>query len=51
MIKQARRKAHFTPAAAALRAWHEGLSTCAAVEQYLLHGVVDGASLRGTLGG
>ena len=40
-----------TAALAALRAWHEGLSARAAVEQYLPHALVDGASARGVLGG
>jgi site-specific recombinase XerD len=38
-------------ALAALRAWHEGLSARAAVDQYLLHALVDAASARGVLGG
>ena len=38
-------------ALAALRAWHEGLSARAAVEQYLPQALVDGASARGVLGG
>ncbi|WP_051242863.1 phage integrase family protein [Azohydromonas australica] len=40
-----------TAALAALRAWHEGLSACSAVEQYLPHALVDGASARGVLSG
>jgi site-specific recombinase XerD len=39
-----------TAALAALRAWHEGLSARAAVEQYLPQTLVDGASARGVLG-
>ncbi|WP_298236062.1 site-specific integrase [uncultured Azohydromonas sp.] len=37
-------------ALAALRAWHEGLPTRAAVEQYLPQSLGDGASARGVLG-
>jgi site-specific recombinase XerD len=38
-------------ALAALRAWHEGLSARAAVEQYLPQALQDGATARGVLGG
>ncbi|WP_157269694.1 site-specific integrase [Azohydromonas aeria] len=38
-------------ALAALRAWHEGLSARAAVNQYLPQDLVDSASARGVLGG
>ncbi|MDZ5454956.1 site-specific integrase [Azohydromonas lata] len=61
MSKHARGKTHETSAAghelpdaaalAALRAWHEGLSARAAVEQYLPHALLDGASARSVLGG
>ena len=39
-----------TAALAALRAWYEGLSARAAVEQYLPQELVDGASARGIVG-